>query len=1170
MTEEKKSEKTGYRITRREFLKMIPPAAAAAFVTLNLPEELLAFTFLQPIDTTINPLSTYPNREWEKVYRDLYSHDSEFHFLCAPNDTHGCLLKAVVKNGIIKWIDPSFGYHKTTDLYGNTASARWEPRICISGVAYLRRFYSDRRVKGAFIRKGFKDWVDAGFPRETDTGLPLRQYFDGRGKEVWLKISWDETFDIIARSMINIVQTYSGPEGKTRLEKQGYDHEMIAAMHEAGTQTVKMRGGMPFTGVRRLVAPYRFANSLAILDSWIRGVSPDYAYGGRGWDNYAWHTDLPPGHPMVSGHKTSDFDLYTAENASVIIIWGMNWIATKMPEAHWLTEARLHGTKIITVTTEYQSTSNKADEVIIIRPGTDCALALGLAYVIITENLYDEEFVKSFSDLPFLVQMDGPNSLKLLRAKDIVAGYTPATLSNYVKVLKSGEKPPLPTSQDVQYVSETLRNEWDDFVVWDTNTNSAQIVTRDHVGTRFLERGLDPALEGEYTVTLVSGETVKVRPVFALVKQYLTENCDPDTTSKITWAPREAIVNLAHTVAANKGNVLNVIGMGPNHYWNADLKDRAIFLVATLTRNQGFFGGEIGSYAGNYRMEIFSGVPQWALEDPFNIELDSTKMAKTRKYLYYESAHYYNYGDRPLRLGNKLFTGTTHMPTPTKVTWWAHTNSILGNAKWAYDVVMNTLPKIEMIINQEWYWTMTCEYADIVLGVDSWPERKIPDIYGSCSNPFFQVAVDTPLSRMFDTKDDMEILIGVSVKLAELTGDSRFRDYWKFALENKHEVYMNRIINASNALKGYNFDSIKESCKTGTPVYILTRTSPRIVGWEQTNESKPWYTKTGRLEFYREEQEFIDAGENLPIWRETVDSTFYEPAVIVSKPHQALIPKQTTDYGITDNLSDTEIRQVRNPVKPWSDVQATRHPLQAQGYTHILYTPKYRHACHTAASTADIEACYFGPFGDFYRHDNRKPHVSEGYVDINPLDAKELGIDDGDYMWVDADPSDRPFRGWQSKPDDYKVMRWLVRARYYPNMPRKTARAWFHMYLATHGSVQGHETRLDRLAKNPRSGYQALYRYGGHQSTTRAWLKPTHMTDSMVRKDYFGQSIGKGYELDVHTVVGAPKESFVKFTKAETGEPDLGIWQPAASGFRPTYENTAMKKFLAGDYVTVR
>ena len=149
----KEQTKKGFTITRRDFLKLVPPATAVILMEMYLPKEVLSFTYVEPIEYDLNPLESYPNRDWEGVYRDLYSYDSTFHYLCAPNDTHGCLLNAKMKNGVIKWIDPSFGYHKATDLYGNTATARWDPRICVSGVAYLRRFYAaERRVKGAFIR----------------------------------------------------------------------------------------------------------------------------------------------------------------------------------------------------------------------------------------------------------------------------------------------------------------------------------------------------------------------------------------------------------------------------------------------------------------------------------------------------------------------------------------------------------------------------------------------------------------------------------------------------------------------------------------------------------------------------------------------------------------------------------------------------------------------------------------------------------------------------------------------------------------------------------------------------------------------------------------------------------------------------------------------------------
>ena len=85
---------------------------------------------------------------------------------------------------------------------------------------------------------------------------------------------------------------------------------------------------------------------------------------------------------------------------------------------------------------------------------------------------------------------------------------------------------------------------------------------------------------------------------------------------------------------------------------------------------------------------------------------------------------------------------------------------------------------------------------------------------------------------------------------------------------------------------------------------------------------------------------------------------------------------------------------------------------------------------------------------------------------------------------------------------------------------------------------------------------------------TRAWLRPTLMTDTMTRKDGAGQLIGKGFELDVYCADGAPKESFVKFTKAEDGGEDgTGVWHPAEQGFRPGSENDAMKTYLDGGYI---
>lgn len=81
-----------------------------------------------------------PNRDWERLYRDLYCSESTFAFLCAPNDIHDCLLRAHVENGQITRIEPTCGFGEATDIHGPKASHRWEPRCCNEGLALMRRF----------------------------------------------------------------------------------------------------------------------------------------------------------------------------------------------------------------------------------------------------------------------------------------------------------------------------------------------------------------------------------------------------------------------------------------------------------------------------------------------------------------------------------------------------------------------------------------------------------------------------------------------------------------------------------------------------------------------------------------------------------------------------------------------------------------------------------------------------------------------------------------------------------------------------------------------------------------------------------------------------------------------------------------------------------------------
>ncbi len=81
-------------ITRRDFLKLSGSAA------LTLALTRLDAQLLDPVNV-LNPLAEYPQRDWEKIYRDQYRYDSSFTYVCSPNDTHA--YKTAVPPGRPGW-----------------------------------------------------------------------------------------------------------------------------------------------------------------------------------------------------------------------------------------------------------------------------------------------------------------------------------------------------------------------------------------------------------------------------------------------------------------------------------------------------------------------------------------------------------------------------------------------------------------------------------------------------------------------------------------------------------------------------------------------------------------------------------------------------------------------------------------------------------------------------------------------------------------------------------------------------------------------------------------------------------------------------------------------------------------------------------------------------------
>src|SRR5690606_15754817 len=148
-----------------------------------------------------------------------------------------------------------------------------------------------------------------------------------------------------------------------------------------------------------------------------------------------------------------------------------------------------------------------------------------------------------------------------------------------------------------------------------------------------------------------------------------------------------------------------------------------------------------------------------------------------------------------------------------KAMWLNNSNSVIGNVKWHFDVVMNTLPKVEFVAFSDWWWTGSCEYADLVFAVDSWAEFEQPDMTASCTNPFLQVYPRTPIERIYDTRADIEVIAGVSKALGERLGEPRMIDHWKFVHDDRVDIYLQRILDASPATRGYRFDELEAKAK---------------------------------------------------------------------------------------------------------------------------------------------------------------------------------------------------------------------------------------------------------------------------------------------------------------------------------------------------------------------
>lgn len=251
---------------------------------------------------------------------------------CLVNCGSRCVLRFEVKDGTI--------VRELPDSSGTNEIVDPQLRPCVRGRSLRRRVYDPNRIKKPMRRK----------PGTL------------RGAGEWEEISWDEAMETIASEYKRIVSTYG--------------QESIYNQYASG-----VTGGN------------------IILGSWSRLLSQMGGYVG--WYGSYSTSQITRSMPFMYGKRFESNSIADSKHSKLVIYWGNNPVETRMSGGNNMWSAQKtradHGVRTIVIDPRYSDTAvTVADEWIPIAPGTDAALVAALAYVMITEDLHDQEFLDTY------------------------------------------------------------------------------------------------------------------------------------------------------------------------------------------------------------------------------------------------------------------------------------------------------------------------------------------------------------------------------------------------------------------------------------------------------------------------------------------------------------------------------------------------------------------------------------------------------------------------------------------------------------------------------------------------------------------------------------------------------------------------------------------------------
>ncbi len=543
-------------------------------------------------------------RNWESFYRNRWQHDKVVRSTHGVNCTGSCSWFIYVKDGVITW------ENQATDYPSNGPDMpEYEPRGCPRGASYSWYIYSPLRVKYPYVRGSLLElWREA-----------LTRYHDP--VDAWASIVEDP----------EKARTYKRQRGKGGLVRASWDEvsELIAAAH---VYTIKRYGPDRVVGFSPIPAM-----SMVSYSAGSRFLS---LIGGTILSFYDWYADLPPASPQVWGDQTDVPESADWWNAGYLIIWGTNLPITRTPDAHFMTEARYRGQKVVVVSPDYSDHTKFADNWLPAQPGTDGALAMAMGHVILKEFYIDrqvpyfQQYVKQFTDLPLLVTLrerDGsyvPD--RFLRATDIGEKSENAEWKSVVLDERTG-KPAIPNgSLGFRYGEQGL-GKWnlelgDIAPALSVSGRQDDNVTVDlprfdaipSEGTRVIRRGVPAVKIGDRLVTTVFDLILAQYGVRreGLPGEWPADYRDlqpytPAWQEEITSVDGRLAARIAREFARNaeltRGRSMIAMGAGTNHWFHSDQVYRSFLTLLMLCGCEGVNGGGWAHYVGQEKVRPLSG-----------------------------------------------------------------------------------------------------------------------------------------------------------------------------------------------------------------------------------------------------------------------------------------------------------------------------------------------------------------------------------------------------------------------------------------------------------------------------------------------------------------------------------------------------------------------------------